>query len=146
MPKDWVNFPELRNSEFDIYYWESPHKQITENFRAKVVKVIDGDTVSLRWKERDFDFPLRMLGTNAPEMSESGGEESRSWLEGQILGEEIDIEIEQNNRVGKWGRLLGHIIHNGLNLGEISIMMGKATPFDDRNEGQIPTIEEVIGS
>ena len=127
-----------------LYYWDSPHKQITENFVATVTKVIDGDTIRVKTNFRDFDFPVRMLDTNAPEMNEDRGDVSKSWLEEQILNEDIEILINAKKRVGKWGRLLGIIMHNGLNINTASIRAGMATPFDKRNEGQIPDINKVI--
>ena len=45
MPHDFKLFPELTNSQMQIYYWDSPHKQITKNFMAKVLRVKDGDTI-----------------------------------------------------------------------------------------------------
>lgn len=144
MPHDFERFPELTNAQMDQYYMESPHKQILEDFRAKVVKVIDGDTIMVKWPERNFNFPVRFLNTNAPEMNEPGGKEAKSWLERQILGEEVDIIINPNQRVGKWGRILGEIFHLGLSINQLSITFGWATPFDDRNEGQIPSINEVL--
>ena len=146
MAHDFQRFPELDNAQMELYYFESPHKQITEDFTAKVTKVIDGDTIRVSWDERDFEFPVRMIGTNAPEMSEEGGKVSQSWLEGLILNEEVNILIDRNQRVGKWGRILGNVMHNGLSINEISILEGKATPFDQRDEGKIPTIIETLGA
>lgn len=140
---DFETKPELPNSQMDLYYWESPHKQIMEDFRATVVKVVDGDTIRVKWDERDFDFPVRFLGTNAPEMNE-GGKEAKEWLESMILNEEVDILIDASQRVGKWGRLLGTIIHDGLNINDLSINMGFATTFEARDEGKIPDINEMI--
>lgn len=138
---DFKRFPELANRQMDIYYLQSPHKQILADFRAKCVKVVDGDTIRVKWAERAFEFPVRLIDTNAPEMNEKGGERSKSWLETQILGEEIDILINPKIRVGKWGRLLGTIFHRGMNINELSIINGMATPFEDRNEGQIPGVD-----
>ena len=89
-------------------------KQITEDFEAEVVKVTDGDTITLRVPWRDFDFKLRMARINAPEMNEEGGEESKQWLEEKILGRTIDVQIKRENRVGKFGRLLGEAIHEAV--------------------------------
>src|SRR3990167_7734607 len=129
MPRDWKKWPELRNSEFDFYYIESPHKQITEDFFADVVEVHDGDTITLRTDFRDFNFPLRFLNINTPELSEERGEEIRDWLKDLILGEEVWIFINPKNRVDKWGRLLGRVLHRGMFLDEIMVLEGKATPF-----------------
>ena len=144
MARDWVEFPELRNSEVDTLYWESPHRQIFEDFFAICVKVIDGDTIRLRWEERDFDFPLRLLGIDAPEMNEEGGKESQQWLEGLILDEEIMIIMDRNQRVGKFGRLLGNVFHRGINLNEDLIRNDFATTFDRRNEAELPDLNKEL--
>ena len=144
MPRDWKKNPELRNSEFEIYYFESPHKQITEDFRANVVKVVDGDTIRVMTDFRDFDFPIRFLGTNAPEMNEPRGKEVRDWLSNLILNADVDILIDRNNRVGKWGRLLGRVIHGGQEVGEIMIRLGKSTTFKSRGEGELPNIDKEL--
>lgn len=128
--------PELPNSMMSSYYFDSPHKQITKDFTAKVVKVTDGDTVRLQWEDRNFDFPLRMLGIDTPEITkgknEMGGREAQRWLESEILGKEVDIQIDPNQRVGKWGRLLGTIIHDGINMNDQSILEGHAVLFENR--------------
>ncbi len=126
--KDW---PELTNNQMAIYYFQSPHKQIMEDFEARVVRVIDGDTIKVRWRERDFDFPVRFASTAAPELNEEGGRESKSWLESQIEGEMVLVGIDVNNRVGKWGRILGTIMHGGMDINRMSIDTGHAIPFRD---------------
>lgn len=144
MAHDFKNFPELTNSQMELYYFESPHKQIVGDIRVNVVKVHDGDTITVRWDERDFDFPVRFIDTNAPELSEEGGHEVQQWLEGILLGEEIDVEINSANRVDKWGRLLGRIIHRGIDINEESVRSGRATLFEDRDEGKIPNINIML--
>lgn len=141
---DFVNRPELPNSLMDFYYFESPHKQIFEDFRAEVVKVHDGDTITVRTEFRDFDFPVRFFGTNAPELNEPRGHEIRDWLADRILGEEVDILIDKRNRVGKWGRLLGKVMHRGFVIGDEMIVLGLSTSFEDRNEGQFPNINKML--
>lgn len=144
MAHDFKKFPELPNSKMVMYYFESPHTQILSDFRATVVKVHDGDTVTLQWDERDFDFPLRFIGTNAPELNEPGGIESQQWLEKRILNEEVDIIIDPTERVGKWGRLLGIVMLDGINVNEESIIWGMATSFEARHEGQIPDLNKEL--
>ena len=57
MAHNFKLFPELTNNQMQFYYFESPHRQIIEDFRAKVVQVTDGDTIRVKWDERKFDFP-----------------------------------------------------------------------------------------
>jgi len=129
MTHDFKKFPELRNNQFDFYYFESPHKQITENFIAKVVDVHDGDTLRVEVDFRNFTFPIRLSYIAAPELGEDGGRESRDWLAEQVLGEEVQIVINPFNRVGKWGRLIGNIIHQGMNINYMSRDLGFSTQF-----------------
>ena len=129
MAHDFKRFPELANSQMAFYYWDSPHKQITENFFAEVVRVIDGDTIEVKWEDRDFLFPIRMLGTAAAEINEGGGEAAKSWLEDEILNEDVEIIIDPKQRVGKWGRILGTINHLGRNINQLSIDTGQAIVF-----------------
>ena len=136
MPHDFDRFPELTNAQLNIYYFESPHKQITEDFICEVVKVHDGDTITVRWSERDFDFPIRLANIAAPELSEEGGHEAQSWLENVLLGEEVYIQLSKQ-RVEKWGRILGTIIFQGQDVAEQEIWMGLAKSWENRKDGQI---------
>tara|TARA_R100000789_G_C2970117_1_gene140504 strand:- start:265 stop:714 length:450 start_codon:yes stop_codon:yes gene_type:complete len=142
MPKtehDFKNFPELTNRQMEIFYFDSPHKQITEDFRARVVKVIDGDTVRVKWEERSFDFPIRLANLAAPELKESGGVESQKWLAEKILGKDVDIVLSPE-RVEKWGRLLAYVIDGGINMSEESRMFGMGQSWNERGSF-IPNFE-----
>ena len=140
MAHDFIKFPELTNSQMDFYYFDSPHKQIFENFTAQVVKVHDGDTITLRWKDRDFDFPLRFIHIAAPELREPRGKESQSWLESKILNQKVDIIINPDLRVEKWGRLLGYVMLGGVDMGNESIRNGQSVPWGERNIGVVKDI------
>ena len=137
MSHDFQIFPELTNSQLDLYYFSSPHKQIFEDFFAKVINVHDGDTITVRWDERDFDFPIRFLDINAPELRENKGDSVRDWLKNRIEDQEVEVRIDRTNRVDKWGRLLGRIFHRGLDTGTEMMNLGLVTSFEARNEGKI---------
>jgi len=133
MAHDFKRFPELTNSQMDLYYFDSPHKQITEDFRAKVVKVTDGDTIRVKSNFRDFTFPIRLSDLAAPELDERGGVESRSWLESQIMGEEVDVVLTPQ-RVEKWGRLLADVVFLGMSMSRLSADTGHGIPWEQRQE------------
>ena len=130
MAHDFKKFPELTNNQMQIYYNDSPHKQITENFSAQVIKVTDGDTIHVKWEEREKPVVVRFIDTAAPELKEEGGPESRSWLEEQIIGEEVNVLIKQKLRVGKWGRIIGRIIHMGIDINRASMEAGHAVAWE----------------
>lgn len=135
MTHDFKNFPELTNSQMQIYYFQSPHKQITEDFMAYCVKVIDGDTIRVQIPERAFSFPIRIWNLAAPEKKERGGKESQSWLENLILGKNVDVVLSPS-RVEKWGRLLADIFFQGAFISEESVRTGHGIPWAQREEGQ----------
>ena len=131
MAHNFKLWPELTNNQMQIYYFESPHKQITEPFLAEVVKVTDGDTIRVLWAERDFNFPIRMAEIAAPELDERGGLDSQKFLSNEILGEEVEI-IPTKMRVEKWGRLLANVIFLGMDMSANSINNAHAVSWKDR--------------
>jgi endonuclease YncB( thermonuclease family) len=134
---DFKKFPELTNQQLNDFGFSSPHVQYTEDFDAVVVKVSDGDTIRVTSMERDFDFPVRFLDIDAPELSE-GGEVTREWLKSVLLGEKVSVRIDRSNRVGKYGRLLGRVVFNGLDVGEQMLHLGLVSVFGSKNEGVVP--------
>ena len=62
----------------------------------------------------------------------------------RILKEIRSLLINRNNRVGKFGRLLGAVFFGGMNINKASIRAGKATPFERRNEGKIPNLNKEL--
>ncbi len=133
---DFKNFPELTNGQMAEFYFQSPHKQIVENFECEVVKVHDGDTITVKWQERDFNFPIRLAKIDAPELNE-GGEKAKEWLENRLLNEDIMVIMDPNNRVEKWGRLLGDVMHGGISTGEEMLYLGLVKLFEDKDEGKV---------
>ena len=128
---NFKEFPELTNAQMDLYYWDSPHKQIQGDFNATVVRVIDGDTIEVKWDERDFNFPVRLDFIDAPEKDESGGTRSTNWLEREIEGEDVLIKINPHNRIGKFGRIIGEIIHLGRSINQLSLDFNYSVPFGE---------------
>ena len=140
---DYKRFPELTNAQLQEFGFMSPHIQITHDFHALVVKVHDGDTVTLQTSFRDFNFKLRLLDIDAPELNE-GGETAKVWLSNEVLKKNVYIQIDKNNRVGKYGRLLGRILYRGLNMGDTMLRLGLVEPFGKKNEYMIPAISQEL--
>lgn len=149
MVHDFKAFPELTNSQMDLYYFQSPHKQIFDDFEAECVKVHDGDTITLRVDWRDFDFPLRFSNVSAREMKETptrdtssqmtvDGPTAQKWLESRLKNQDVKIRINPQNRVEKFGRLLGRVELHGIDIGEEMITLGIDATWSNRNDGKIP--------
>ncbi len=140
---DYKKFPELTNKQIEEFGFTSPHKQIEEDFEAEVVKVHDGDTITLFTTFRDFEFPLRLLDIDAPEMN-AGGSVARDWLRGRILGQLVNILIRTKNRVDKYGRLLGSVFYKGIDVGEEELRLGLATTFENRRQDELPNLDKMF--
>ena len=140
MAHDFKRFPELTNNQMNMYYFDSPHQQIAEDFDAKVVNVHDGDTVTLEVGFRDFTFPLRMSNLMAAELNEEGGIRSRNHLKNMIEGAMVEIIINKMNRVGKYGRLLGEVRYKGFDVGTQMIQDGFAVSLDEEQPGIKPLL------
>lgn len=141
---DYKAYPELRKGQMEEFGFNSPHPQIFEDFEAVVVRVIDGDTVQLECDFRDFGFPLRLVGIDAPELSTPEGAPAREYLALLLEGEMVQIRIDRDNRVDKYGRLLGRVYYLGVDVGDEMIMAGMAKPFERRFEGEIPDIGKIM--
>jgi endonuclease YncB( thermonuclease family) len=144
MTHDFKRFPELTNSQMGMYYFDSPHKQIREDFFGRVVKVHDGDTITISCDFRDFNFPIRFANIMAPELSEEGGFRSRDWLASQILGQEVEIKVNKNNPVEKWGRLLGRVFFKGFDVGEESKASGMSLNLEEEGNKRDDLIDLLI--
>lgn len=138
---DYKNYPELTNSQLEVMQFSSPHKQITADFEALVDKVHDGDTITVSTTFRDFSFPVRLLDIDSPELSE-GGQVTRDWLKSRIEGKKVLILVDPQNRVGKYGRLLGKVIYGGLDIAQEEINLGLAVPFGKKKEGEVPHFDK----
>ena len=140
MAHDFKAYPELTNNQMNLYYFDSPHQQIAEDFDAKVVNVHDGDTVRLEVGFRDFTFPLRTSNLMAAELNEEGGIRSRNHLKNLIEGKTIEVIVDKTNRVGKYGRLLGRVRERGFDIGQQMIEEGFAVNLDEEQTGIKPLL------
>src|SRR3972149_1341441 len=84
---------------------------IPSNQNLSVVEVSDGDTLKL-----SNGKTFRLYGVNAPEVKEPYYEEAKVFTQNLILGKEISFEQEANYKVDKFGRELGYVFVDGVNL------------------------------
>lgn len=102
------------------------------HYKALVTDVYDGDTITV-----DLDLGLgiwlkgqkiRLYGINTPEVrgeSRERGEAVRNWLAGRILGREIVLATHRDAK-GKYGRWLGSVYLDGVNLNQQLLDEGMA--------------------
>jgi micrococcal nuclease len=102
------SFAEYTAEEFE------PNNSFRYRYKALVTSVIDGDTfictIDVGFGVFGTKVPVRMQGINAPAITGSTrvkGLASKSWLESQILGQEVYLRTwDMEKQFEKYGRYL----------------------------------------
>lgn len=104
-------------------------------YRATVIRVVDGDTVDLR-VDLGFDVALnqryRLSGIDAPERGKAGGTEATAWLTEKLSTRaEIIVKTSKDSRE-KYGRYLAEIylLGDATSLNQQMIEAGHARAYD----------------
>ena len=107
-------------------------------YKVEILRVVDGDTVDVRM---DLGFNVwhkcrvRLMGINAPESRTRDLEEkarglaAKDWLKNILDSAQADIEM-QSHGVGKYGRVLGELYINEVNINQLMVKEGHAKEYD----------------
>ena len=116
--------PIVAQAEVDMYD--------TYTYKAKIVSVYDGDTVTadidLGFRVWIRDEKLRLSRINTPEVrgvQRPDGLISRDWLRDMILGKEVIIKTLKDKK-GKYGRYIVEIYFDGQNINDLLVENGLA--------------------
>ncbi len=96
---------------------------ISAQEKARVVKVIDGDTILL-----DSGEKVRLLGIDAPERGEACYEEAKTMLEKLVLNRTVTLERDLRDR-DKYGRLLRYVFVNRTFVNALLVSRALARPY-----------------
>jgi micrococcal nuclease len=122
--EDAISSTEDTISSEDIISTENTISTEDTIIRAKdtliCTAIIDGDTIRLSNGET-----VRLIGIDAPELSQPGGEESRQYLTRLILNKGITLETGYEDR-DKYRRLLRFVYIDDLCINEEMIIQGYA--------------------
>ena len=116
-------------------------------YRAKIIKVVDGDTVDV---DIDLGFGIslnnervRIMGIDTPEsrtrdkVEKKFGLASKARLK-ELLGKDTILKTQigrgGEDMKGKFGRILGDFIVDGKKAGEILIKEGHAVAYHGQNK------------
>lgn len=107
-------------------------------YKIELLKVVDGDTIDVRI---DLGFNVwhkcrvRLMGINAPESRTRNLEEkarglaAKDWLKNILESAQADLEMKSYG-VGKYGRVLGEIYINDVNINLMMVEEGHAVLYD----------------
>lgn len=99
-------------------------------YNAKVLKVVDGDTVDVQ-VDLGFDVSkkirLRFAGINAPETSTDAGKVAKDFLTTTLpVGSDIIIMSKEYD---KYGRSVAVVYYNNISLNELMVSSGHAVIY-----------------
>jgi len=106
-----------------------------------VIEVSDGDTFKLSSGQT-----FRLYGVNAPEVKEPFYEEAKIFTQNLVLGKEISFEQEENYKLDKFGRELGYVFVDGVNLNIELVRNGLARVVLYEKRAKIKYQDELLGA
>ena len=106
-------------------------------YRAKLIKIIDGDTIDVKI-DLGFGISLkkrvRLFGINAPETRSKDLDEKKAGIASKrrleaVLEASDGKFILKSKGVGKFGRCLGEILVDNVNINQLLIKEGLAEVY-----------------
>lgn len=120
-----VNFSEYIQTFKDLNVSGFSIGQKNTTLNAKVVKVIDGDTIEVLDSENNT-HRIRLFGIDAPEKKQSFGNKAKGFLASLISGKEVQILIKGKD---KFKRDLGIIMSEGKDINKEMVKNGYAWAY-----------------
>ena len=105
-----------------------------EILRGKVVKIADGDTLTLLDRSKQ-QHKVRLIGIDAPERKQPFGTVSRQNLADLVFGKEVAVEWHKQDR---YQRVLGKVLLNGKDVNLEQIKAGLAWHYKQYDRDQLP--------
>lgn len=75
------------------------------SFEARVIRITDGDTLTVRAGERNFR--VRLHGVDAPERGQAFGTKARDFLADAVAGKAVALRVLD---VDRYGRLIAEVL------------------------------------
>jgi endonuclease YncB( thermonuclease family) len=95
-----------------------------EEFNAKVIAVLDGDTVLLLHEGKKIK--ARLVNIDAPELRQEYGKESRQSLADRVLKKEVHVN---SKAIDSYGRMIADISVDGKSVSEALVSDGMAWEY-----------------
>ncbi len=112
---------------FQAFLTEAPQRPSGQPEPCELVRVVDGDTIVVRW--RGAEERVRLLRVDTPERGMSGYTESVEFLRKFLTGKRIELEFEgATPERDRLGRLLAYVYADGVNV-NVEIVRAGWSPF-----------------
>lgn len=97
-----------------------------EEFTAKVIEVLDGDTVLIA--RASGVLKIRLAEIDAPEKVQDFGDASRQSLSSMVKGKQVKFASQT---MDQYGRMVAHLSVNGLDVNAEQIRLGMAWEYSN---------------
>ena len=111
-----------------------------QEFTAKIIAVLDGDTVLVR-REGGL-VKIRLAEIDAPEKAQTFGETSKRSLSDMVLGKQAKVVSQA---VDQYGRLVAHLSVDGWDVNAEQIRRGMAWEYSNFHSNQALKVGIQIG-
>lgn len=111
--------------------------------KAKVLRVIDGDTLEVEVRRQ---MKVRLLDAWCPELHQPGGAAAKLFAQDLVKDREVMLHIPGDTAVENaltFGRVLGEVWINGMDLSEELRRAGHATREKDRH-AKFPIVKLIL--
>lgn len=92
------------------------------DFTGKVVRISDGDTITVL-DQFKVQHRVRLIGIDAPERKQAFGSRSRKSLGKLVFSKTVTVKTNKRDR---YGRVLGKVLINGIDVNKEQIRRGMA--------------------
>lgn len=90
---------------------------------GKVIRVSDGDTISVLDALDGGNFRIRISGIDAPETKQPFGQKAKQYLSGLIFGKTVSVRFTE---IDRYGRIVGRVYLERADVGLAMLSAGFA--------------------
>lgn len=118
-------------------YGGSDFKPFENNIRAKVIRIIDGDTIEVLHGQNPVR--VRLANIDAPEKKQPFGRWSAEQLKALVAAQPVTVGYDQKDR---YGRVLGHVETKYADVNRSMVIIGAAWIYDQYNtDDSLPALQ-----
>lgn len=103
--------------------------------QGKVIRVADGDTLTILIEPLKLDMPIRLSGLDAPEKGMPFGQVSKKSLSDLAFGKQATVEWGKKD---KYGRIVGKVRIDGQDINLLQVQRGLGWHFKEYEREQPP--------
>lgn len=115
----------VQKNQTDKSVWAESPKQNFGKFKAKVIRIVDGDTLEVLFHE--LPIMIRLAHIDCPEKKQAFGSKAKQVLSDLCFGQEIEFDFNEKDRNGRYICVIYNL--ERINLNKEMIKLGMAWHF-----------------